>query len=48
MKDLGAGGASNDAALEKMIRAGVKRLIDFQNDKGRLGVLEQRRHRIRS
>jgi uncharacterized protein YfaS (alpha-2-macroglobulin family) len=36
MKDLGAGGV-NDAALEKMIRAGVKRVIDFQNPRGGWG-----------
>lgn len=36
MKDLGAAGV-NDAAFDKMIRAGVKRLIDFQNGKGGWG-----------
>jgi hypothetical protein len=36
MKDLGAAGV-DDAALDKMIRAGVKRLIDFQNEKGGWG-----------
>lgn len=36
MKDLGATGV-DDATLEKMIRFGVKRLIDFQNDKGGWG-----------
>ena len=36
MKDLGATGV-NDAALEKMIRAGVKRLIEFQNPVGGWG-----------
>jgi uncharacterized protein YfaS (alpha-2-macroglobulin family) len=36
MKDLGAAGV-DDAALDKMIRAGVKRLIDFQNGKGGWG-----------
>jgi uncharacterized protein YfaS (alpha-2-macroglobulin family) len=36
MKDLGAAGV-DDAALDKMIRTGVKRLIDFQNEKGGWG-----------
>lgn len=36
MKDLGAAGV-NDEALEKMIRSGVKRLIEFQNPSGGWG-----------
>jgi hypothetical protein len=36
MKDLGAAGVG-DAALDKMIRSGVKRLTDFQNEKGGWG-----------
>ncbi len=37
MKDLGAGGGVDDAALDKIIRAGVKRVLDFQNPKGGWG-----------
>ncbi|MGD0578284.1 MAG: MG2 domain-containing protein, partial [Bryobacteraceae bacterium] len=47
MKELGAGsvngaaleniGRVDDAALEKMIRAGVKRILDFQNKQGGWG-----------
>ncbi len=36
MQDLGVAGA-NDAALENMIRAGTKRLVDFQNSEGGWG-----------
>jgi len=42
MKDLGAAGV-DDAALDKMIRTGVKRLIDFQNEKGGWGFWRGRR-----
>src|SRR5208283_4574897 len=37
MRDLGAAGGVDDAALDKNIRAGVKRVLDFQNPKGGWG-----------